>query len=153
MLIGGSGDDYFFYDGESGADVILDFTAGAGTDDRIALDPSWFADFAEVLASTIDTAGGAMIVTPGGTILLSGVTRAQLHADDFLFCGCASAAAAAELAVVRTTFEEKDDASSPLVLPHDLGAADLGGGFDFIDVAAPRQPILVETWSDWHFIP
>ncbi len=84
-LNGGAGDDLFVFGPGSGHDTIQDFTAGAGTDDRIDLRQYGFADFNAVLAATSDVAGSAVITLSGADdVTLSGVLRAQLHENDFL---------------------------------------------------------------------
>uniref|UniRef100_UPI0025FD5A08 M10 family metallopeptidase C-terminal domain-containing protein n=1 Tax=Brevundimonas sp. TaxID=1871086 RepID=UPI0025FD5A08 len=44
-LTGAGGNDIFVFTGGFGADVITDFSAGAGIGDRIRLETSWMADF------------------------------------------------------------------------------------------------------------
>ncbi|WP_299848864.1 matrixin family metalloprotease [uncultured Roseovarius sp.] len=94
-LEGGTGDDvlegnefadtFIFADGH-GDDRIVDFNT-AGTFEVIDLrGVSALNDFADVTAAATNTAGGVLIDTGGGdSILLSGVWRGQLAADDFLF--------------------------------------------------------------------
>ena len=84
-LYGGSGHDTFVFAANSGNDVISDFTAGAGGVDVISFDDAVFANFAAVQAATSDTADGALISFTGGSVLLEGVTKAQLVASDFDF--------------------------------------------------------------------
>jgi len=84
-LTGAGGNDIFVFTGGFGADVITDFSAGAGIGDRIRLETSWMADFADVLIHATDTAGGVVIARSGLSITLTGVTKAQLNVDDFQF--------------------------------------------------------------------
>jgi Ca2+-binding RTX toxin-like protein len=80
---GGDGDDTFVYD--SGADVITDFVAGVGIVDVIDLTAFNFTNISTVLALTTDTAGGARVnLSAVDTLLLEGVAKADLDADDFL---------------------------------------------------------------------
>lgn len=88
-LAGGDGDDTFLFFGDSGADVITDFVAGAGSDDVIQFysPGASFDSFAEILAATThDGSGNAVIDFGGGNhITLIGVAKADLHQDDFIF--------------------------------------------------------------------
>lgn len=85
ILFGGAGSDRFVFASNSGKDVISDFVAGAGGVDVIAFDDAVFGSFAAVKAATTDTADGALISFAGGSVLLEGVTKAQLVASDFDF--------------------------------------------------------------------
>jgi len=83
-LKGGVHADLFVFATGSGQDIIVDFQPGT---DRISLVGLGFADFAAVLAATEDTGGGARIaLTPDlvNTVLLAGITEAQLGAGDFI---------------------------------------------------------------------
>ena len=91
-LVGGAGDDTmaggddgdtFVY--QSGADIITDFVAGVGVVDVIDLTAFNFTSISTVLAPTTDTAGGALVsLSAIDTLLLQGVNKADLDADDFL---------------------------------------------------------------------
>jgi len=88
-LAGNGGNDFFIYAPGDDADTIVDFVAGAGTQDVLdlsAMGPA-FDTFAEVFAAASDDGfGGAVIDFGGGdTITLLGVMVADLHADDFIF--------------------------------------------------------------------
>jgi Ca2+-binding RTX toxin-like protein len=90
-LTGGSGDDIFvFTDAGSGqTDTVLDFSAGAATDDQIDLQGiAALMDFDDVL-SAIDHDGTGMYTDidlgNGNTLHLVGVDFSTLHSDDFLF--------------------------------------------------------------------
>lgn len=85
ILSGGAGSDRFVFASNSGKDVITDFVAGAGGVDVIAFDDAVFGSFNAVKAATTDTADGALISFAGGSVLLEGVTKAQLVASDFDF--------------------------------------------------------------------
>jgi len=83
IVIGGQGDDWF--EGE-GRYAIVDFRAGAGSDDRIHLGKvEGIDDFRDVLAHAHNFAGGVLLDFGDDEIALLGVNAAQLHADDFLF--------------------------------------------------------------------
>ncbi|MBX9699454.1 MAG: calcium-binding protein [Acetobacteraceae bacterium] len=79
-LVGGQGPDAFVVDRMSGDDIILDFTAGPGMFDHIALRDLRWGDLA-----IEDTASGARISWDGGSVLLVGVAKAELAQDDFMF--------------------------------------------------------------------
>jgi Ca2+-binding RTX toxin-like protein len=81
-LFGGAGDDLFSGDDDL---TILDFRAGAGSDDRIDLrNVSGIDDFGDVLASAHGVFGGTVLDFGDDEITLLGVNASQLHADDFL---------------------------------------------------------------------
>lgn len=87
-LIGGADDDLFIYRPGDGADTILDFTPGSGSQDAIALRSSGedFDTFAEVLAAATDQGSNLLINFGGGdTLLLEGIQKSDLHQDDFVF--------------------------------------------------------------------
>jgi Ca2+-binding RTX toxin-like protein len=90
-LAGGSGDDVLF--GGGGDDVfegeddltILDFRAGAGSEDRISLaNVAGIDDFGDVLAAARNVSGGVILDFGDDEIALLGVSAGQLHQDDFL---------------------------------------------------------------------
>ena len=81
-LFGGAGDDLFSGDDDL---TILDFRAGAGSDDRIDLrNVAGIDDFGDVLASARGVFGGTVLDFGDDEITLLGVNASQLHADDFL---------------------------------------------------------------------
>lgn len=91
-LIGGSGADVFVFQGNSGRDVVTDFSAGASLSDVLRLDASIFLNFADVLAHTTDDGFGNAVVAKGAVhITLTGVAKAQLRANDFEFSAPLSA--------------------------------------------------------------
>jgi Ca2+-binding RTX toxin-like protein len=85
-MTGGADADVFVFELGFGNDTITDFWAGAGRTDRM-----WFQSNGTINPATAswhaaDTAAGAMITVDGhGSVTLTGVTLAQLHADDFIF--------------------------------------------------------------------
>jgi Ca2+-binding RTX toxin-like protein len=85
VMFGGAGDDLF-----AGEDdfTILDFRAGAGTEDRIDLrNVAGIDDFGDVLANAHGVFGGVVLDFGDDEITLLGVQTSQLQADDFLFQG------------------------------------------------------------------
>ncbi|QOZ32426.1 S-layer family protein [Bradyrhizobium sp. CCBAU 53421] len=86
----GAGDDTYVFKAGSGSDVITDFIAGAGTDDRIDLrsfKAAGIHDLAAVLALATQ-AGADTVIDFGGNILtLDNVTKTDLSDDDFIFGG------------------------------------------------------------------
>lgn len=86
MLTGGLGQDVFlFEDGAFGSDTIFDFAASVGRTDRIWLTQQGVSDFASLASHFTQTAGGVNLQLANGSMLLAGLTIAQLVADDFLF--------------------------------------------------------------------
>lgn len=85
ILTGGQGSDIFVFKGQSGNDIVTDFTSG--------LDTLWFAtadsgfdSFADVVAASA-VSGGNLIISllNGGSVTLLGVTNLGLTADDVAF--------------------------------------------------------------------
>jgi Ca2+-binding RTX toxin-like protein len=89
ILAGGADDDTFIFGPGGGADTIVGFAPGAGTEDRIDLKQfAAIQDFTAVLA--LATQAGADTVLnfgAGNTVTLQNVTRTSLDADDFIFRG------------------------------------------------------------------
>ncbi len=79
-LIGGAGPDAFVVDRESGDDVIVDFTAGPGVFDHLALRDLRWEDLAFA-----DDGDGVRISWQGGSVQLIGVGMEDLAQDDFMF--------------------------------------------------------------------
>ncbi len=89
QILGGAGDDTFRFDTGDGKDTIIDFAAGAGSDDAIDLR---FHSAATSLVQMQDQGTivqeelGAVIDFGGGDVLtLLDVKASHLHSDDFLF--------------------------------------------------------------------
>ncbi len=84
LLIGGLGADAFMISPDSGHDVILDFRAGPGVFDHLAvmnIEPEQF-NFQDTRAGVLiswDTDQG------DGSVLLAGVWKGDLAQDDFMF--------------------------------------------------------------------
>jgi serralysin len=92
-LIGGSGNDTqtggtesdtFVFHAGFGIDTITDFVAGAGSDDLIEFDASFFADFNAIMAAAF-TSGANTVITldASNTLTLQNVILSSLHQDDF----------------------------------------------------------------------
>lgn len=117
-LTGGSGNDLFLFRGAWGVDVIKDFTAGVGSEDVISFSTGDFADFADVLANTVnDGLGNCVISKNGKTIKLEGVLRNQLKSDDFVFVASGATAASGKAVIPEVSPLMADDGLFPLVLP------------------------------------
>ncbi len=86
-LLGGAGDDTFIFRPGYGNDIIIDFAAGAGTEDTVNLINTGIEDFATLLAKTADNGSGNATITldSGERLSFIGVSTTQLHADDFTF--------------------------------------------------------------------
>lgn len=80
ILIGGRGADAFMISADSGNDVIRDFTAGPGMFDHLAIVGLSWSDL-----TFDDSAEGVHISWDGGSVLLNGVSKAELSQDDFMF--------------------------------------------------------------------
>lgn len=91
VIDGGAGDDTFVYTPADPAATIVGFIAGASTDDQIDLQAFVAAgihNLAAVLALATQVGADTVLDFGGGnTVTLQGVTRANLHADDFIFKG------------------------------------------------------------------
>ena len=85
-LTGGVGDDLFVFDDGEGIDTIADFEAGAGSDDVIDVTAVRNIDsFAELQAKFSDNGTDTTIqLDAENSIVVLGVTVADLHQDDFL---------------------------------------------------------------------
>jgi hypothetical protein len=87
-LTGGTGDDTFIYQVGDGTDTIIDFVAGAATDDRIDVSDfgAAFDTLAEIQAAATDNGANTTIDFGGGdTLTLLNVNKGNLHDDDFIF--------------------------------------------------------------------
>ena len=85
-LSGGGGHDTFIFRLGFGADVVTDFTAGAGVNDILEVHSATITNLASVLSHATDTAAGVVIDFGGGdTLTLTGVQKSMLAADDFSF--------------------------------------------------------------------
>jgi Ca2+-binding RTX toxin-like protein len=85
-LAGDAGYDNFVFGRSFGRDTILDFEGGAATGDVITFDHTLFANFAAVMADSIDIGGSTIIIHDAKNVLiLDGVAKATLHANDFAF--------------------------------------------------------------------
>ncbi|WP_371346033.1 cadherin-like domain-containing protein [Ancylobacter sp. IITR112] len=83
VLRGGLGNDTFVFAANSGNDAIVDFRPGQDMIEFIGLD---FDTFDDVLAAMVDTEDGVVIQLDDSgdhNVLLEGVTKARLDADDF----------------------------------------------------------------------
>ena len=119
-LAGGSGADTHVFTGAFGQDTVTDFYAAAGVSDMIRFSTDVFADFAAVMAAAADTAGGVVITASGGRrVTLTGVTKAQLSADDFEFVAPSAPLEAKDLQPL--TLPGTDPIDDPLILPVGLG--------------------------------
>ena len=86
MLIGGAGADVFVFDKSFGKDTISDFWAGVGRTDRVWITNTDIHSFADVLSHSVDSAAGVVFtISTQDSITFTGLTVAQLHADDFIF--------------------------------------------------------------------
>ncbi|HEX5500547.1 MAG TPA: FG-GAP-like repeat-containing protein, partial [Thermomicrobiales bacterium] len=84
-LTGGAGDDTFVYAPGDGADHITDFTAGAGTDDKIDLTGfSNIRSFDAVLAHAVPVGEATVLNFGNGDTLALGVAKTDLSPDDFV---------------------------------------------------------------------
>ncbi len=88
FLAGLTGDDTFIFASSDDIDTIDDFTPGMGTDDVIALSGfgASFDTFTEVFNAATESGGNTTIdFGSGDMLILTGVAKADLHQDDFLF--------------------------------------------------------------------
>ena len=80
-LRGGAGRDTFVFTSGFGDDTLHDFTVSF---DSIDLSTLGLGTFTDVMSTTADVSGNAVITLSGNTITLTGVTKAQLQAGDFI---------------------------------------------------------------------
>ncbi len=86
ILYGNSGNDLFVFADGAGDDIIMDFTAGAGTDDVIDVSDFTFASYnAFILNASDDGTDTTFALDADDSVSLLGVQLADLHQDDFLF--------------------------------------------------------------------
>ncbi|MCZ4282590.1 Ig-like domain-containing protein, partial [Kiloniella laminariae] len=86
VLSGGIGHDIFLIEQNSGHDTVSDFVAGAGTDDVIRFIGGSFASFDDVMLVTTQVGADTVItIDADNTITLVGVTKTDLHPNDFEF--------------------------------------------------------------------
>ncbi|MGS4883480.1 putative Ig domain-containing protein [Roseibium sp. MB-4] len=86
-LVGGTESDTFvFFAGNTGHDIIADFTAGSASEDVVQFESSVFASFSSVLAAATDDGTSTTItIDHETTIVIQNITVAGLHQDDFQF--------------------------------------------------------------------
>ena len=83
-LSGGMGDELFVFQNSGGNYTITDFTAGAGSDDRIDISAFGFGTFADVQAAADLGADVTIQLDADDSVILLGVQAADLHSDDFI---------------------------------------------------------------------
>ena len=84
ILTGGSGSDSFVFAPGFGADIITDFAAGPGSEDRIDLSAFAGRSLIDLLKHTTQVGTDAVIDLGGGdSITLQNVSKASLNIDDF----------------------------------------------------------------------
>ncbi|MBY5635207.1 RTX toxin [Rhizobium leguminosarum] len=90
VLVGTEADETFIFRGNFGHDTVVDFSAGAGSDDVIEVEADIFADFASVIAAAAQSGLDTLITHDGeNSILLNNVALTTLHQDDFRFVAAA----------------------------------------------------------------
>ncbi|MBP1862210.1 calcium-binding protein, partial [Rhizobium herbae] len=86
VMTGGSGSDIFVFKPGFGHDTIIDFKAGAGTDDKLRFENGLFGNFTAVISASSQSGANTVIrLDSDNDITLKNVTLTNLHADDFLF--------------------------------------------------------------------
>jgi hypothetical protein len=81
----GDGDDLVRIEDGSGSSQIEDFVAGAATDDAIDVS-AFFSSFEDLFANSNDSGSGVVIALDADDVLvLVGVSKNDLHGDDFSF--------------------------------------------------------------------
>ena len=91
VLVAGSGADVFVFASGHGADVIEDFSeASARIEIEAGINGTDIADFATLVAHAADVAqpgqpGVFIDLGEGNSLVVAGLSKAQLQADDFLF--------------------------------------------------------------------
>jgi beta-glucanase (GH16 family) len=82
IITGDSGADVFIFAPNDGRDFITDFNVAT---DRLDLRAFGLDSFDEVKPQLTTIKGHAALVAEGTTIILQNVSKAMLHADDFIF--------------------------------------------------------------------
>ena len=83
-LQGDGGDDFFIFDGTFQTSIIIDFEPGHH--DVIQFTGGVFADFADLMAHSAQSATNTVITDAGGhTLTLANVVKANLISDDLVF--------------------------------------------------------------------
>lgn len=82
MISGGTGSDRFVFKPGDGRDFITDFDRAY---DKVDLRAFSANDLADVLAHATTIKGNATITLEGATLVMQGVTKGMLQADDFIF--------------------------------------------------------------------
>ena len=86
VIQGGMGNDVIVFRPNFGYDTVLDFVAGAGTDDVLEFANSIFGDFEAVLAAASQQNTDTVIaVDASNSITLKNVALTDLHEDDLRF--------------------------------------------------------------------
>ncbi|MDP9423171.1 MAG: pre-peptidase C-terminal domain-containing protein [Pseudomonadota bacterium] len=114
-ITGGAGSDLFIVNPGFGVDVITDFVAGAGTQDAVMFSQSLFSNFDQVMANSAQVGADTWIGDGfGNTIVLVGVQRTSLHADDFGFFAPPSAEPLSTKANSADRWSGSDAATPPI---------------------------------------
>jgi Ca2+-binding RTX toxin-like protein len=85
FLTGGADNDTFVFSLRFGKDFVIDFVAGAATEDVIKFDKDLFKTFDQVIAASSQDGANVVIVKGSNTVTLVNVNLVDLHADDFSF--------------------------------------------------------------------
>ncbi len=80
-LTGNGGGDIFVFGSGYGNDTVSDFTVGS---DRLDLSALTHGTFTDVMAATADSGSDAVITIGGGTITLTGISKASLTSSEFI---------------------------------------------------------------------
>ncbi|QIK77691.1 hypothetical protein G7077_00925 [Sphingomonas piscis] len=85
-LVGGGGDDRFVINAGPGKGTIVDFQAGLGGGDVLAIDHNLARDFADLMSHAKQSGNNVLLsFTKSDVITLENVSLGALHAGDFLF--------------------------------------------------------------------
>ncbi|MGD9670829.1 MAG: beta strand repeat-containing protein [Hyphomicrobiaceae bacterium] len=127
IVTGGTGDDRFIFESGSGQLLITDFHAGPGSSDLIVLRNFEVSTLSGLLALAHDIGGSTVIdFNNGDRLILAGVNKADLLADDFAF---ETMGTGGSDIITGTSSDDVIDAGGG----DDEIIYTVGGGFDVVD--------------------
>ena len=138
-LAGDLGNDRFVFAPHYAADTILDFVAGAHTDDSIDL-TAFHLTLASVLGKTNQSGNDTILDFGGGdTLTLKNVTKTVLNSDDFVGV------------VNKSAGDLTGDAKSDLLFLNSINSGIAAWQMNGAQVTTGTQIGTINTAAGWHF--